>query len=196
MAAPDLLAAALPVIDALEALGVAYHIGGSVASSAQGVARATLDVDIVAALQLQHARPLAQRLAGAFYVDEDMIREAIVHSSCFNVIHLETMLKVDLFVLSARPYDRQAFARRQPDTLEEAPDAREVFLCTPEDTVLNKLEWFRMGGEVSERQWRDVIGVLRVQQGHLDEHYLRRWAADLGLTDLLERALAEASRLP
>lgn len=195
MAAPDLLAAVLPVLDALDRLGVPHHIGGSVASSAQGIARATLDVDLVADLRLEHAAPLARMLEERYYVDEDMIRDAIARRGCFNVIHLETVLKVDVFVLKTRAYDRQAFERRQLDSLDEAPDARQVYLCRPEDTILNKLEWFRSGGNVSQRQWRDVVGVLRVQRGHLDEAYLDRWADELGLAELLERAQAEALEL-
>jgi len=195
MALPDILAAVLPILEALDELGVAHHIGGSVASSAHGVARATLDVDVVADLRLRDAGPLARRIEERYYVDEEMISDAIRRRSCFNVIHLETMIKVDVFVIKERPYDLQAFARRQRDTLDDAPGAREIYLCTPEDTIINKLEWFRTGGEVSERQWGDVIGVLRVQAGRLDEAYLERWAAELGLMDLLARARAEAAEV-
>ena len=192
MKQPDLLAATTPVVEALEALGVAYHIGGSVASSAQGIARTTLDVDLIADIQFEHVQPLVQRLAEGYYVDGDMITEAIQRRACFNVIHLETMLKVDVFVLKDRSYDRQAFQRRYADTLEDVPGARIFYLASPEDTVLNKLEWYRMGDEVSERQWLDVLGVIKVQADSLDLGYLRRWAAQLDLADLLQRALDEA----
>ncbi len=189
---PDILAALTPVADALECLGIAYHIGGSVASSAHGIARTTLDVDLVADLVLSHVRPLVETLQGTYYIDEEMVREAVQQRSSFNVIHLETVLKVDVFVLKARPYDREAFRRMRRDTLDEAGDAREFYVASPEDVILNKLEWYRLGGGVSDRQWSDVLGVLKVQKDSLDYAYLRRWAVDLGVSDLLDRALEDA----
>ncbi len=68
----------------------------------------------------------------------------------------------------------------------------EVSVASAEDTLLAKLEWYRMGGEVSERQWRDVLGALKVQAGALDLEYLHRWASELGVDDLLERALTQS----
>jgi hypothetical protein len=192
MSVPDILAAVTPVADAMVELGVAHYIGGSVASSVHGVPRATLDVDLVADLRLEHARGLAELLRASYYVDEDMIRDAIRRRACFNVIHLATMLKVDVFVVKDTPYDRQAFRRMLCDTLEDTPDARQFFVASPEDTILNKLDWYRLGGFVSERQWRDVLGVLKVQGTSLDRAYLSRWASELGLSDLLARALDEA----
>jgi hypothetical protein len=182
-----------PVIDAFEALGISYHIGGSVASSAYGIARATLDVDIVADLREQHVRDLVGRLQGQYYIDEERVREAVRHRSSFNAIHLESMLKVDVFVLKGRPYDQIAFSRARKDTIEESENLRQFFLASPEDLILNKLEWYRQGGEVSERQWNDVVGVLKVQQQALDFKYLQHWAAELGLTALLRRALCESA---
>jgi hypothetical protein len=71
---------------------------------------------------------------------------------------------------------------------------RTAYVASAEDTVLTKLEWYRMGSEVSERQWRDVLGVLKVQAERLDLAYLRRWAAALGVADLLEQALSQAGQ--
>ena len=103
------------------------------------------------------------------------------------------MVKVDVFVLRERPYDREAFARRRRETMGEGEALREFFLSAPEDVVLSKLDWFRRGGETSERQWNDVLGVLRVSGGSLDAAYTERWARELGISDLLARARAEAS---
>ncbi|MEN6493872.1 MAG: hypothetical protein ABFD16_06230 [Thermoguttaceae bacterium] len=188
----DALTAVGPVIAALERLQVPYYLGGSIASSAYGVARATLDVDLVASLAQEHVAPLTEMLSPAFYVDSNMISDAVRRHSYFNVIHLATMFKVDVFVVKNRMYDLTALQRIRRDSLDlENPD-RQFYLASPEDVVLNKLEWFRLGDEVSERQWRDVIGVLAVQGSSLDREYLHRWAAELGVADLLERACREA----
>lgn len=189
---PNILAALVPVADALERLGIPYHIGGSVASSAHGIARATLDVDLVADLAPAHVRPLVEMLQETCYIDEEMVREAVQRRSSFNIIHLETVLKVDVFVLKTRPYDQEAFRRIRRDTLDEAQDARAFYVASPEDVILNKLEWYRLEGGVSDPQWNDVLGVLKVQRDSLDYDYLRRWAADLRVSDLLDRALGDA----
>lgn len=177
-----------PVVDWLERQGVRHYVGGSVASSVYGVVRTTLDVDLVADLAQEHVAPLVEALRGDYYVSSGMISDAIRRRSCFNVIHLGTMFKVDVFALKDRPYDRAALGRIREDTLDPDEPGRVYLLASPEDVILNKLEWFRLGDEVSERQWGDAMGVLKVQQGRLDEAYLDRWANELGVADLLERA--------
>ncbi|HEX7699325.1 MAG TPA: hypothetical protein VF403_01305 [Kofleriaceae bacterium] len=188
----DVLAAVEPIVDTFEALGVRYRIGGSVASSALGVPRSTLDVDVACELRLIHVVDVSKRLASTYYLDEDMIRDAIERQSCCNLIHLATMLKVDLFIRRDRPFEDAAFERLVRRTLDPSPNAREFDLTTPEDIVLHKLEWFRAGGGVSERQWRDAVGVLAVQRGELDWNYLHQWARELGIADLLLTAATEA----
>ena len=187
---PELWDALLPVVDTLEALDVTYCIGGSVASSFAGVARATLDVDLVANLHAGHAEPLADALTSDYYVDVDMIREAIGRRGTFNVIHLATMFKIDVFVMEATAFARQNMARR---VALDIPDlGRVLYFTSPEDIVLHKLLWYAMGGGVSDRQWYDLQGVLRLQADRLDLVYLRRWSVSLGVVDLLHRALEEA----
>lgn len=188
------IAVTLLVIDALDALGVPYLIGGSLASAVHGVLRATLDTDLVADLRLEHAEPLARALGGTFYVDAESIREAVLHQRSFNVIHLETMFKVDVFVVKKRPFHHSQMERRMAQVIATDPD-RTAYVATAEDTILAKLEWYRMGGDVSEQQWRDVLGVMKVQADRLDLAYLRQWAAQLNISDLLERAIKEAGFL-
>ena len=181
----------LLVADVLDALGVSYAIGGSLASAVHGVMRATMDADLVADLRLEHVEPLARVLGEAFYADVAMMHDAVRRHSSFNVIHLETTLKVDVFVAKPRPFDRSQLARRQLHLLSEKPDRR-AYVTSAEDIVLAKLEWYRMGGEVSDRQWRDVLGVLKVQGERVDRSYLQRMAGELGVGDLLGRAIEEA----
>ena len=189
---PDILAAVGPVAEAFEKLGILYCIGGSVASSAYGKPRATLDVDVVSDLAQRHVGSLVKMLESSCYIDEIAISKAIRRRSSFNLIHLETMIKVDVFIVRDRPYPQQAMRRRRKDTLAEDQQAVEYYLASCEDIILTKLDWYRMGGKVSGRQWSDVVGVLKVQEKSLDRVYLRHWASELNLTGLLEQAFRDA----
>ncbi len=191
MTETDLVAALQPVVAAFEALGARYFLGGSVASSAHGVARASLDADVIVELELSQVDRLAHRLAGAYYVPIEQMRTAAADRRSFNLIHLATMFKIDVFVSKGRPFDRSATERARRQLIGAHTD-RQFFVASAEDTVLAKLEWFRLGGETSERQWWDIVGVLRVAED-ADRAYLRRWSAALGVGDLLERALVDAS---
>jgi hypothetical protein len=192
MNSPDIFAAIIPVIETLEQLHIAYHIGGSFASSAHGVPRATADVNLVTDLHLSQISEFAEKLQADYYVDEISIRRAIERRSSFNLIHLATMLKVDVFISKGRDFDREAARRAVAYALDDADDTKKVYLASPEDTILAKLEWYRKGGEVSERQLSDILDILRVQAEAIDHDYLRRWALELNVRDLLERLLDDA----
>jgi hypothetical protein len=178
------------VTSALEELGVPYVISGSFASAVHGAMRATMDADIVADLPLESARPLAEILGDVFYADVNMMREAIRQRSSFNLIHFDTAFKVDVFVARPREFDRAQLARRRLVRLSENPEHR-VYVASAEDIVLAKLERYRAGGDVSDLQWRDALSVLAMQRDRLDREYMRRMAAALCVSDLLDRAMGE-----
>jgi hypothetical protein len=192
---PEQTQVSLLVAGAFTALRIPYFLGGSMASSVHGIYRATADADFVAAVGPHQAEPLVRLLQPAFYADVEAIRTAATSSRSFNVIHLDTMFKVDVFVVSTDPFQRMQMRRRvlQPTV----PDGQtSIYVASPEDTVLAKLQWYRQGGNVSDRQWNDVLGVLKVQGPALDRAYLKEWARELGLTELLHRAVDDAGLPP
>lgn len=186
----EAFSATLRVTRLLDTMHVPYVIGGSVASTVHGLVRTTMGVDLVAELEQQHVSPFVSALSNQFYVDEASVRQAIQRRTSFNLIHLETMVKVDVFLPKNRPFDRQQLANRIAERVA-ADSADTLWILTAEDVILAKLDWFRQGGAVSERQWRDVLGVVKTQGERLDREYLHYWAGQLGVSDLLEQAMQE-----
>lgn len=187
----ELFPALAPVVSVFDKLGILYYIGGSISSSIHGIPRTTMDIDIIADIKPEHVEALYLSLEPGYYIDKDMIREAIRHQSSFNIIHFDSLMKIDIFVLKTREFDREAFKRKKLDVQDIEGSRFEYFISSPEDIILSKLEWFKMGGEVSERQWRDIIGVLKVQENNLDMEYLEKWIDRLHLSDLWKRLLDE-----
>jgi Nucleotidyl transferase of unknown function (DUF2204) len=168
----------------LDAVGIRYVIGGSVASSFYGEPRSTLDLDIMIDADAKAVRALAEALEDEFYVDADAAVDAVKHVSTFNAIHIASAMKVDFFIAENLDEVRGQLDRRRSLAIGDAV----LWFYAPEDIIVRKLVWFRMGGEVSERQWNDVTGMLRALRGRLDEAHLTRSAAELGVADLLDRA--------
>jgi hypothetical protein len=179
----------LEVFDRLE---IPYMIGGSGASSVHGLARTTGDIDIVARVNSEDALALATELQQDFYIDEEQVRAAIQYGRSFNVIHLRSSFKFDIFPLTVDRYQQTQFGRRRYETSSVfTGEPLDLAVSSPDDVILSKLRWYRLGGEVSEQQWNDVLGVIAAQRDRLDVPYLDEWAQYLGVADLLEQALAE-----
>ena len=186
----SLLDALAPLVDVFEALGIEYQVGGSLVSSVHGVPRSSLDIDVLAALPAEKVSALVERIEDTYYVSKTRAASAVERESSFNVIHLATMFKVDIFIARSQKFRRSSLQRRK---LELLGKEQSFFLTSAEDIVLHKLDWYRSGGGVSNQQWQDVVGVLRVQGDELDFEYLRKWARELEVRELFEAALSEAS---
>jgi hypothetical protein len=179
----EVVAAILPLISVLEHLGLTYRIGGSVASSLHGLGRSTMDIDLNVNIELPQVPMFVQNLQGLYYADAELITQALLHQQSFNLIHLESFIKVDIFPLLSGRFDQASFAR-----VHVADNANYL---TPEDTILRKLDWYRLS-EGSKQQWSDIDWIFKVQKDRLDFKYLRTWAAELELSDLLEQAIEES----
>jgi hypothetical protein len=180
------------ILEVLDLLEIPYMVGGSLASSLHGIPRSTMDVDLIADLPAGQIDDFAAQLKADFYLDADTIRDALQRGRAFNLIHLASAYKFDIFPTQADDYSQTQLARRffANTTLLDG-DPIECAFATAEDTILNKLRWYRAGGETSERQWNDLRGILQVSGSRLDFEYLNSWAPRLGVADLLERLVSE-----
>jgi hypothetical protein len=184
----DALDIALRVARALEAVGAEYFVGGSVASSLQGDPRSTNDIDFVISLPLGRVDAFCAELGTDFDVDANQLRDAIRRAGSANAFYLPLITKIDFFGRGYEAYDEAEFSRRLPRQVRSSGET--LVIKAPEDTVLRKLLWYRAGGEVSDKQWRDIVSVLRVSRDQIDRSYLEAWAARLGIAALLEKASA------
>ena len=187
--AADHIAVAVRVGGILDGLGIRHTIGGSIAASFAGEPRSTIDIDFVAALSHQFVNALVAALHPDFYVAEEALRRAIDTLGTANLIHQESQIKVDLFVAGGTPLDEQQLARRQ--RVDIGP-GETIYIHPPEDILLQKLRWYRMGNEASDRQWRDILGIIRTQGDRLDRAYLAANAPVIEVAALLNRALEDA----
>jgi hypothetical protein len=186
----EIIQALTPLIESFDRFGIAYYIGGSVASSVHGRRRYTQDVDVVADIQLKHIQTLVAMLQQEYYIDADMIRGAIQNRSSFNLLHNDTGVKVDVFVQKNGSFAQQEMRRAKEDILEVG--SRPFFFASAEDIILAKLDWWKLGGGVSNRQWNDILEIMKEKHAALDIAYLRQSAPMLGVADLLEKTFNDA----
>lgn len=187
--ADDHIDVAIRVGTALDAIRVRHTIGGSIAASFAGEPRSTVDVDLVVALTHDDVTRFVAALQGEFYIAEEALHRAIDTLGTANIIHEASNLKVDLFIAGGTPLDEQQLARRQ--RVEVRP-GQAIYIHPPEDILLQKLRWYKKGGGVSDRQWRDILSIVRTQGNRLDRAYLKENAPVIDVQSVLERALVEA----
>jgi hypothetical protein len=194
MAGSRIVEAVTPLLSTLEELGIRYFAGGSVASSIHGIARYTQDVDIVADVKAGQAETLAAKLSVNFYADAGQIRDAIEHDRAFNLIHFSSGFKIDIFPLGEDMFHERELERSERKIWNaDVEHTLEIRVASAEDTVLAKLRWYERGGQISDRQWTDVLGIAASRT--LDREYLRSWGPALGVADLLEKLLSEAQQI-
>jgi hypothetical protein len=177
-------------VNTLEQFGIAYAIGGSMASSIYGNVRFTQDADITVEPFDNLAEKLIDSLKNEYYVSEQAVHQALRQKGSFNAIHIESAFKIDIFIQKDTAFEKQLVARRKLLKLSDMLD-KSFSVVSPEDIILLKLCWHRDSGYESEHQWNDVLGVLEIQGDRIDFEYLRKWAVILGINELLEKALSE-----
>ena len=180
-----------PIINVFDEMGISYYLCGSLASSAYGLSRTTQDIDLVSDISMGHVNSFVEKLKEKYFIDAEMIRDAIKSETSFNLIHLDTMFKIDIFILKVDSYSKTSFNRIQEDSLDQGKDSLKIFISSPEDVILSKLIWFKLGSEISERQWLDILGVIKIQGDNLDKEYLIQWSKQRDIYDLLRKAFKE-----
>jgi len=184
----DLVDALSPVVRGFQRLGIRHYVGGSVASSFHGAVRSTMDVDLVCELAEGDIAQLIESIGTDHYASETAVRDAVRRKGCFNLIHLPTSFKVDVFISRGRPFDLEAMDRASIQRIGETRFV-ELPIATAEDSIISKLEWYRLSNETSERQWDDVSKLLDLHEEVIDRDYLCRAAQSVGVEDLLNRLM-------
>ena len=177
------------VARAFERMGVRYYVCGSLASSLHGDPRTTNDADFVAFLRPDQGERFQRELGNRFIVDAEVFKRAVEMGRSFNLVDEVELSKVDVFCVSADGYQAEALGRIVELELQRDDPFTKVNVASAEDTIVAKLKWYRMGGEVSDRQWTDLQGILKAQRAGLDLSYVKRWCVHFNVADLLDRLL-------
>ena len=182
------------IADLLEPLTISYMVGGSVASSLLGENRFSEDLDLVIDIDVSQMQPLIQAFERKFYISEVAVEETFYSpepTKSFNIVDFLSVEKADIFIAKSDPFSRSKMARHQlyplPD--ESVPP---IYISSAEDIVLQKLTWRQINRNESQKQWRDILGVLKTQGERLNFDYLWQWAETLDVLDDLDKAFTEA----
>lgn len=179
MAQRDLL---IRVVEALGNSGIGYMVTGSLASSFHGEPRSTHDIDLVVDLHPEHVDKLAAAFPPpGFHFDPEALARAVAQKGLACLMDVTEGDKVDFWMLTDEPFDRERFSRRRMEPLF----GRTLAVSSPEDTILQKLRWSALSGG-SERQVRDARRIWEVQGARLDLAYLQTWGRRLGVSQALD----------
>lgn len=175
----------LEVCETLNQLGIDYMLTGAYAVSFYGRPRTTQDIDLVVTISGEEVKNLYSKFKDLFYIDEESIKEAIREKSMFNIIHNETLDKIDFWLLKDNEFDKVRFSRRRKEEIK----GKAVFISSPEDLILTKLDWYKKSD--LQKHYNDVLGIFEVQTGKLDLDYIRKWAEVLFLIEIVEEIIKE-----
>ncbi len=187
---PEPIQATYHIIQVFDKLNIPYFLGGSLASIVHGLVRTTQDANVIADIKLEHIDLFIAQVQDNFYIDQIRVKNAILNRESFNLIHRKSLFKVDIFISNNRPFENSQFKRARKYTILKEPTVQ-AMVTSAEDILLAKLDWYRQGGETSERQWQDVLGIGKVQGDSLDKEYLQYWANELDINHLLEKFFSE-----
>ena len=169
----------LLVCDTLDKLKINYMLTGAYAVSFYGRPRSTHDIDINISISTHNVKDIYNAFKDSFYISREQIEEAIRYQSMFNVVHNETIDKIDFWILKDDEFDKERFGRRRKETVS----GKEIFISSPEDVILSKLDWYKKSD--IQKHYDDVSGIFEIQQRNLDIDYVKKWAEKLSFLSIL-----------
>ncbi len=171
--------------------GIEYMLTGSIVSSMQGEPRSTHDIDIIIIINEKHIKNITDYFRmPEFYIDEYSIKDALKNKSMFNLISSDTGDKIDFWIYTDDEFDNSRFKRKYAESIEGI----NIYVSSPEDTILAKLKWSKLSGG-SRKQFIDALRVYELQNDIIEEEYLENWAEKLSVADLLSDLRKESKKL-
>lgn len=192
----DLLTVMLPALQAFDEQNLFWYLGGSIASSLHGMQQMAQDIDLVVDLRFQNLSSLLPRLKQYYIFDDDALQEAVSQRTACSLIHLDTLMKVDLIMTKQGTFDTALQPRITSYSLDErSPSLR---LASAVEMILVKLRRYsqdllsRTDGMRDDAEWNDIVGMLKIQGPTLERDFLEVWARNLKIAEMLRQALVDA----